>query len=389
VFVAGVIAIALSRPGAFESNHPLRSTTCYGGAIIEEKTGKLLWGRDVSVPRYPASTTKILTTLLLLEKCKPDEVIVAPPEILKVGEASMHLQPGERVRAKSLAYALMLRSANDGCYSVAKHISGSVAAFAQLMNARAKQIGCKNTNFVTPNGLHDRAHATSPLDLCLIAREAMKREDFREIARTKVKVIDRSKNTADRRMESKNKFLWLDPSADGIKTGYTVPAGHTYVGSATRDGMRVIDSILFGPKWKDDHKKMMDWAFSEYELKVQLPSGILNPEMVKPTGLACSVELREPAYACVHRSGDLVETSIEAKKELRPFKKGDRVGSFVVKDKDGYVQKLPLYAASDEPVPLVGKKGVLNLPALGLSAAGITFVGWRRGTFRRRSRSLL
>lgn len=181
----------------------------------------------------------------------------------------------------------------------------------------------------------------------------MRREDFQEIARTKVKVIERSKNFGDRRMQSKNKFLWTDPTADGIKTGYTNPAGHTYVGSASRNGMRVIDSLMFAPKWKDDHKQMLDWAFSEYEVKVEMPKGALPPAMVAASGLSCGVELRETVYACVHRSGDLVETSIELNNGVRPFKQGDQVGKLVVRDKDGFVQKFSLFATSDEPGSIV------------------------------------
>ncbi|MEI7578025.1 MAG: hypothetical protein WCK51_14130 [Armatimonadota bacterium] len=368
-FVTTAIAMALNTPGFFEASHPLRRTTCFGGAIIEDKTGKLLWGRDPNTPRFPASTTKILTTLLLLERCDPEDVVIAPPEIKTIGEASMHLEPGEGVKVKHMAFALMLRSANDGCYAVAKHISGSAPAFADLMNARAAQIGCKNTHFVTPNGLHSPTHSTSPLDLCLIAREAMRREDFREIARTKVKVIERSKNFGDRRMESKNKFLWTDPTADGIKTGFTNPAGHTYVGSATRDGMRVIDSLMFAPKWKDDHKQMLDWAFSEYEVKVEMPKGSLPPAMVSAAGIRCRVELRETAYACVHRSGDLVETSIDPADGVRPFKRGDQVGKLVVRDKDGFIQKFSLFAVSDEPGSIVSSAGHMGSTAkLGIGA---------------------
>lgn len=387
-FAAVAVALALNTPGAVEAPHPLRATTCFGGAIIEEKTGKLLWGRDPNTPRYPASTTKILTTLLLLEKCDPDDVIIAPPEIQKVGEASMHLLPGEGVRVKSMAYALMLRSANDGCYAVAKHISGSTAAFAELMNARAAQIGCKNSKFVTPNGLHSPQHATTPYDLCLIAREAMRREDFQEIARTKVKVIERSKNFGDRRMESKNKFLWTDPTADGIKTGYTNPAGHTYVGSATRGGMRIIDSVMYAPKWKDDHKQMLDWAFSEYEVSIAQLKGALPPEMVEAAGLKCGVELRETAYACVHRSGDRVETSIEVGQARRPFREGDQVGSLIVKDKDGFVQKLPVYASSSEPAFIASTSPANQSVAIAGIGAGLLLPGFAGFWVLKRKRTL-
>jgi D-alanyl-D-alanine carboxypeptidase len=108
--------------------------------VIEAETGKVLWSKDPDTPRFPASTTKIMTGLLLLERCKPDDIIVAPPDVENVKEASMHLKPGEQVKAKDMIYALMLRSANDGCYAVACHIGGSVEGFAQIMNDWAARI---------------------------------------------------------------------------------------------------------------------------------------------------------------------------------------------------------------------------------------------------------
>lgn len=331
-----------------------------------------------------------MTTLLLLEKCRPDELVVAPPDVASVKEASLNLKPGEGVRVKNLAYALMLRSANDGCYSVAKHIAGSNAAFADIMNARAVEIGCRNTHFANPHGLHNSEHYTTPYDLCLMGREAMQREDFREIVRTKRKVIDRSMNFKDRLMENHNKILWLDPSADGIKTGFTNPAGHTYVGSATRDGMRIIDSLMFAPKWKDDHKQMLNWAFSEYEVKIAQLRGMLPDEMVRAVGLTCGVELRENAYACVHRTGDLIETNIELGGAKRPFRAGDEVGFLVVKDKDGFVQRHPIFATSDEPVATSAAAtagGSSRLLEVGLGAFAFGAITYGLTRFRARKQA--
>ena len=120
--------------------------------VIDASSGKVLWSKNPESSMYPASTTKIMTGLLLVEHCKPNDIITAPYDIETIKEASMHLKPGERVTAHDMLYAIMLRSANDGCYAIAKHISGSVEAFAKLMNERARQVGCSNTHFVNPNG---------------------------------------------------------------------------------------------------------------------------------------------------------------------------------------------------------------------------------------------
>jgi D-alanyl-D-alanine carboxypeptidase len=217
-----MMPITLLHPMFYEPVKELQRLSTKAGVIMEEKTGKVIWQRDPDTPRYPASTTKIMTTLLMLENLKPDDVIVAPSDVKNVRESSMGLKPGERVRVKNMAYALMLRSANDGCYAVAVAMDGSVQKFAQRMNKRAAEIGCKNTHFANPNGLNDKKHLTSAFDLCLMGREAMQREDFREVVGTKRKLIDRSLNFADRTMINKNKILWKEAGADGIKTGWTI-----------------------------------------------------------------------------------------------------------------------------------------------------------------------
>ncbi len=140
--------------------------------IIDAGSGKVLWSKNAESSMFPASTTKIMTALLLIEHCKMTDMITAPADIEKVKEASMHLKPGEQVSVHDMLYALMLRSANDGCYAVATHISGSVEEFSKLMNLRARQAGCTHTHFHNPNGLNDRDHTTTAHDLALMGRAA-------------------------------------------------------------------------------------------------------------------------------------------------------------------------------------------------------------------------
>ncbi|MHB8637632.1 MAG: D-alanyl-D-alanine carboxypeptidase family protein, partial [Fimbriimonadaceae bacterium] len=232
--------------------------------IISAETGQVLWSKDAETPRFPASTTKIMTALLLIEHCKPDDVITAPKGITEVKGSSMHLQDGEQVTAHDMLYALLLRSANDGCVAVADHIAGSVPAFAAMMNARAKELGCAHTHFHNANGLNDPDHTICAHDLALIAREAMTYPVFREVVRQYKYKITRSINQEDTVMVSHNKWLRKDPTADGIKTGWTIPAGHCYVGSATRNGFRVITVVMHSEHWQLDHQKMLHWAYATF-----------------------------------------------------------------------------------------------------------------------------
>lgn len=338
----------------------LRGLTMRAGVVMEDKTGKVLWQRDPHTAMYPASTTKIMTTLLMLETMKPDDLIVAPKDVTKIGEASMGLRPGEKVRVKNMAYALMLRSANDGCYAVAVTMDGSVEKFSKRMNERAKQIGCEHTNFANPNGLNNSKHVISAYDLCLVGREAMKRSDFREVVRTKKKQIDRSINFADRWMISKNKILWKDPSADGIKTGYTNPAGHTYVGSAKRGETRILTSILNASSWKDDHLAMLKWAFERYETKSLRPASEFDAkEIGGPAGL--KVRPKSEIYVCVKKSGDQVTEAFESKPGISAYAAGDVVGFDVVTDTDGFTQRVELVAVNSSAVETAAM--VENKPA--------------------------
>jgi D-alanyl-D-alanine carboxypeptidase (penicillin-binding protein 5/6) len=241
--------------------------------VIDAVSGKILWAKDADALRYPASTTKIMTGMLLLEHCKADDIIVAPLDVTKVREASMHLKPGERVAAHDMLYALMLRSANDGCYAVARHISGSVEAFSKLMNWRAKEIGCTHTHFDNPNGLNDPIHYTTAHDLALMGREAMKYPAFRQAVRTYKYEIQRSSDSRDRLMVNHDKYLLKDPSADGIKTGYTVPAGHCFVGSCSRNGFHVITVVMKSDHWQLDHQALLHWAFGKFQLKDRFSAG--------------------------------------------------------------------------------------------------------------------
>lgn len=238
--------------------------TAASAIVIDAETGRVLWEREADEIRYPASTTKIMTALLMIERMDLDSIYVAPPEIEGVTGSSLYLKVGERLKGHDLLYAVMLRSANDGATMAAVHIAGSVEAFSQMMNERAREIGCTNTNFNNPHGLNDDLHTTTARDLALIAREAMRNPTFARLARTTDHTIWRPSNPLDTILRSRNAWVRHEPSADGIKTGYTHPAGRCFVGSATRDGFRVITVVLRSEDWLADTRELTEWAFAHY-----------------------------------------------------------------------------------------------------------------------------
>ena len=152
--------------------------------LIEQKTGEILYEKDIYTRKYPASTTKILTAIIALEKCDLNEQAIANEsavKIIKSGYSIANIQVGESFTIGQLIDVMMIQSANEAANVIAEHISGSIPEFAKLMNQKAKEIGCLDSNFVNPNGVHDDNHYSTAYDLALIARYCMNNEKFREI----------------------------------------------------------------------------------------------------------------------------------------------------------------------------------------------------------------
>ena len=211
-----------------------------------------------------ASTTKILTALLALETCSLDDIIEIDERAAGTEGSSMYLKEGERLSLEDLLYGLMLSSGNDAAVAIATHISGDVKSFAALMNQRAQELGCTNSNFVTPNGLHNDDHYSSALDMARIAACAMKNEKFRSLVSTNYHKTDTG--AQQRTLKNKNRILWEYEGGNGVKTGYTKKAGKCLVFSAERDGMQLIGVVLACPDMWAEAKKLLDYGFSNYEM---------------------------------------------------------------------------------------------------------------------------
>lgn len=325
--------------------------TAKSAIIVDGASGKVLWQKDADAIRFPASTTKVMTGLLLVEHCKPDDMIVAPKDVDQVGEASMHLRPGERIRAKDLLYGIMLRSANDGAYAAAVHLGGSAEGFAKMMNDRAKQLGCTHTNFVNANGLHNKKHYTSARDLALMSVAAMKYPWFSDVVKTKKVKISRDKNYHDLWMVNHDKMLRYDPTCDGIKTGFTVPAGACFLGSASREGWRVITVLLKSDDWKHDNQEMMKWAFQNFGKSQELaPNAPIGEAKVEGgTDDKVPVTSADPVYVVGPKGKAPLVTQkvVQATPVKAPILKGQTVATLETTYPDGFVARTPLIAQKD------------------------------------------
>ena len=235
--------------------------------LMDADNRQILWEQNADARREPASTTKILTALLFVEATKPQEIITCnDPSLEKLDESLMHIPAGEKFTADNLLNGVMVRSANDGAVLMAERVAGTVPKFAEKMNARAKQLGAFNSQFVTPNGLHDPRHYSTARDIALIACAALKNPRFAEAVRLPERIIQRSirKNNVLFIAKSASKFHQLMPEADGVKSGYTRQAGHCFVGSATREGRRLLVVVLGSPNAVTDSVAVLNWGFARF-----------------------------------------------------------------------------------------------------------------------------
>lgn len=231
----------------------------YSPAVIlmESDTGKVLYEKNSNEQRYPASTTKIITAILALEKCKlTDIATVSYNAVMTVpaGYSIAALQIGEELTIEQLLKVLLIHSANDAGNVIAEHISGSIGNFAELMNQKALEIGCINTNFTNPSGIHDDNHYSSAYDLALIAKYAMKNKTFRKLVSSTSCTIEETNKYQERTFRTTNDLLiynnvkkdsnYYYPYAIGVKTGYTSKAKNCLVSAANKNGIELIAVVL-------------------------------------------------------------------------------------------------------------------------------------------------
>ena len=209
---------------------------------IEADGGKVLDESNADARKYPASTTKILTALVVLENVPSDMKFRVPDCAVGVEGSSIYLKRGEVVKVGDLLYGLMLRSGNDAAVALAVATAGTVERFAAMMNERARRAGARNSHFVNPHGLHDNDHYTTARDLAIITAEAYRNEDFRRIVSTTSITVGEGENT--RVLYNKNKLLSQVEGANGVKTGYTTKSGKCLVGGAVKDGVQRISVVL-------------------------------------------------------------------------------------------------------------------------------------------------
>lgn len=274
------------------------SVNAKAALMIEKNTGKIIYEDSAKEKKYPASVTKILTAILVLENCELDDVATVSEKSISNIPSGYVIAPlfaGEKMSIEDLLYALMLKSANDAAYVLAEHVGGSVEGFSDMMNKKAKELGCENTHFVNPNGIHNEEHYTTAYDLYLISKYAMQNEKFAKIVSTYQYTLSATNKypNKDRVMQSTNYFLnpkskFYNENVKGIKTGTTLEAGNCLITEITKDGFDYI-TVVLGAETSEskfsETQKMIKYAFDNYKFTNLHSKGdvIENIEVEKAT----------------------------------------------------------------------------------------------------------
>lgn len=224
--------------------------------LIDGNSGEVLFEKNADEKGYPASTTKIMTALVTLDICEEigapvDTLVKIPAEAVGVEGSSLYLKKGEERTLENLLYGVMLRSGNDGATALASIMGGNVEHFVDLMNEKARKLGCTGTNFVNPSGLYDDNHYTTARDLSKIARCAMENKTFRQVVGAK----------SWEEYQNKNKTVFQYDGATGIKIGFTKMSGRTLVASSKRQGTELICVVLSDGNWFNDAYALMDYGY--------------------------------------------------------------------------------------------------------------------------------
>ncbi|MBQ2382583.1 MAG: D-alanyl-D-alanine carboxypeptidase [Oscillospiraceae bacterium] len=321
--------------------------------LMDATTGQVLFEKDADSPSLIASTTKIMTALVVCQQCNVLDRVRIPKEAVGIEGSSMYLKEGEVLTVQELLYGLMLRSGNDAAVALAIWCGGTVEGFAELMNDKARLLGLTGTHFENPHGLDSPGHRSTARDLAVLAAYAMEDPIF---ART---VSAKTVTVGDRTMRNHNKLLWQVEGADGVKTGFTKAAGRLLVSSATRQGRRLVAvTIDDGDDW-NDHKKLLEEGFGRYTLTKLVEPGQLIGHATVFGGARHKVPVlaaEEVSYSLAQ--GEEPELVLAAPGfRYAPVAEGQDAGFAYVCIGDKTVRKFPLVYGDTVEQQEVPKKG--------------------------------
>ncbi|MHB8172586.1 MAG: D-alanyl-D-alanine carboxypeptidase family protein [Thermincolia bacterium] len=348
--------------------------------LMDVTTGKVLYEKNPRERRPMASTTKITTAIVTLEKATLAEEVYVSETAAVTGEAAIWLETGERLTVEQLVYAVMLYSANDAAVALAEHVGGTEKDFIRMMNEKAREIGVKDTNYVNPHGLYDPQHYSTAYDLAVLARYGMEKVPmFKEVVSTWREQIPWAGHPWDRVLYNRNKLLKQYQGADGVKTGYIREAGRCLVGSATRNGQQLVAVVLDSPDMFGEVAALLDYGFANYTLREVYEEGEVIKDVKVEKGLkpgVKSVMARDVAFALRPDEAKTLKTETRLTDVIEaPVRKGQKLGQVDILVQGKKVDSIDILAAEG-----VERKSDWVLlwervrPQLGLIIGGLSLV---------------
>ena len=326
VFTFGILTLFISKIyGAEETKNFVDIASKYA-VVIDFDTGRVLYEKNAYEKSAMASLTKMMTSILLVENCKMDELIEVPAEATWIGGSEVGLKKGDKVSTKSLLYGMMLPSGNDAAYTAGLHVGGTIDNFAKMMIKKAKEIGAVNTSFANPHGLDNENHYSTAYDMALITRYALHNKYINEAVKTKTATLNFGSVT--KTLSNTNRLLKQYSNIDGVKTGFTNNADRCVIASQTQDGQRFI-SVILGATNTDDRfnnaKQILDECFKRYKKKdisnllnfyINIPANKANVSSYeRKISDSLSLPLTDEEYKKIYIKQDIIK-SIEPPMEI-------------------------------------------------------------------------
>lgn len=353
--------------------------------LMDAATGDILYEKNSKQTEYPASITKLMTVLLALEKGSlTDSITVSSEAVTSIepGSANIALQEGETLTLEQILHAILLRSANEAANAAAEYVDGSIEAFATHMNEKAAELGCENTHFVNPSGLHDSEHTTTAYDMALIARALLQNEDFRSImGATYYEIPPTNKQTETRYLHGQHQMLnsnsiYYYEYATGGKTGFTEEARNTLVTYAEKDGRELIAVVLKceGAEHYVDSAALFDYGFENFETQtlvsasdyIQTLSVTENYREKDVVLGSVTASIPKDIEKTLQKNTDLsaLKVSVDCPESIEgPVTKGQSVGTLTVSLDGQVLASAELLAQSDVPLMTDEQKAELDRSA--------------------------
>lgn len=326
--------------------------------IYDRKTKEKIWGKNEMDKKAMASTTKIMTAIVVLENSNLSDVVTISKKAAGTGGSKLKISAGDKITVKDLLYGLMLRSGNDSAVALAEYVGNDLTGFSEMMNKKAKELGLSNTNFVTPHGLDDQNHYTTAYELAILTDYALENEMFRKIVNTKMATITINGNS--RNIYNTNELLGVLAGVDGVKTGFTNNAGRCLVTSCTRDGNQIIVVVLGCDTKKQrtsDSTKLIEYGFKNY-IRVNLEEKIqkefenwkqinskriyINKAKVQEIELKLEEIVKKEIPIKINEQNDITIEINAIYQYEAPVEKGQKIGNVIVKNKEEIVESVDI-----------------------------------------------